>query len=217
MSKAAAALIIENIAAIEEAVKLIEHEICKNLFSAVDKVIERWAVDLKWKGVFDFWGEKSTTYFTSPQWGSDNSLDEWTAKFELDAINPDDEKYWLTYALGAHAGRTGFRFSIDRRHLSGATRQRPWRAFTLQENQAFPEIEKAGFQFEPSDGTWFLPWTIDAKSLAENYVNDAIQNSLDPIREALKTIEITYPIFEKIVVAAQQQFSMDLASEGVEA
>lgn len=73
-------------------------------------------------------------------------------------------------------------------------------------NQEHPDIELAGFQFEAADGTWFLPWKLDAKLLAENYVSDSIEDALGPVQEALKTIETIHPVFEKIVEAAQQQF-----------
>lgn len=73
-------------------------------------------------------------------------------------------------------------------------------------NQDHPKIELAGFQFEPSEGTWFLPWKLDAKLLAENYVSDSIEDALGPVREALEKIEAIHPLFVKIVEAAQQQF-----------
>ncbi len=54
-----------------------------------------------------------------------------------------------------------------------------------------------------------MPWQINADLLAETYVNDAIEDALDPLKEALERIHVVYPIFVELVESAQQHFGVD--------
>jgi hypothetical protein len=114
---------------------------------------------------------------------------------------------WLTALLAARRQRIGFRFSVVRSLLN--VRIGAWRTFASEKNQECPEIEKRGFQFEPREGTWFLPWQINADLLAETYVSDAIEDALGPLKEALERIHVVYPIFVELVESAQQHFGVD--------
>lgn len=202
-NKQAAALIIENIAMLEEANSLLEEELNESIFSTIDKLIKDWSDEAGWVGDYNF--SEGDTWFGPSQWQLGGDIDDGSRLASYWWSNSDTDNWWLTMLLAAGAGRAGFRFEVDRAQLP-RTGKRSWRAFAIQKNQEFSEIEKAGFQFEADEGTWFLPWKLDAKLLAENYVSDSIEDALGPVREALKKIEDIHPTFLKIVEAAQQQF-----------
>lgn len=207
----AAALIIRNIAMIEEANRLLQGDLSQKVFGAIDQTIQSWVEaleGLEWVGSFDFWNGRWGTYFGPEQWrAGDEEAEHWIASFDLGAIGDNDEEEWLTALLAACQQRIGFRFSVDRSLLNVGIRA--WRAFASEKNQEYPEIEQAGFQFEPRKGTWFLPWQINADLLAESYVNDAIEDALGPLKEALEQIEFVYPAFVNLVESAQENFGVD--------
>ncbi len=207
--KQAAFLIIENIAMLEEANRLLQGELSKNVFAAIDKTIQTWAKKMDWDGAFEFWTEKDF-YFGPKQWQpSSEQSEDWIGWFSIDAVNPDKEE-WLTTLLAARQGEIGFKFTVDY-VLFPNVGKRAWRAFASQQNHEHPEIEKAGFQFDPREGSWFLPWKIDAKRLAQAYVDDAIEDALGPLREALERIKDVDPTLATLVESAQHQFGVDRA------
>lgn len=206
VDKQAAVLIFENIAMLEDAVKLIDEELSEQVFRAIDKTISHWVRTIGWDGQFKFWSSDSGTYFGPRQWklGAGERQDEqWIACFEIDGDDPDDE-YWLTLLLAARQGRIGFTFSVNYAdHLS--IRKAEWKNFARARNRRHPELEAAGFSYDPKSGTWFLPWQIDPKVLAEAYANDAIEDAFGPLTEALKRIETASAVFLELVEAARRE------------
>ncbi|WP_295588480.1 hypothetical protein [uncultured Lamprocystis sp.] len=203
--KQAAALIIENIAMLEDAMRLLNGELSESVFSAIDRTIEAWAAGMEWDGCFEFWTEDSGTSFGPGQWQTGEQRD-WIAYFSIDVIDDDDEE-WLTALLAARQSRIIFKFCFDRAQLPNATR-RALNHFVRQINRKpeYAGIERAGFRFDRAEGSWHLPWTIDAKLLAETYVNDTIEDALEPVRKALEKINDVYPLFARIVESAREQF-----------
>lgn len=209
-NKQAAALVIENIAMLEEAKTLLDGEVTESIFEAIDQLIKNWSDETGWVGDYNFY--ERVTWFGPRQWQLGKDIESSRlASFWWDSCEVDDH-WWLTMLLAAGTGRAGFRFQADRAQLPRAGKK-VWKAFASQMNQEHPDIELAGFQFEAADGTWFLPWKLDAKTLAENYVSDSIEDALGPVQEALKTIKAIHPVFEKIVEAALQQFGPIQESE----
>jgi hypothetical protein len=205
-NKQAAALVIENIAMLEEAKRLLEGEVTEKVFNALDQAVKAWVESRNdWQGVFNCYEDQQ--YFGIKDWlySAGSPEEGFFAWFAFDH-NDLDSEWWLTSVLGSRNSIIGFRFFIERSRLPATPGKKAWKSFASQMNQDNPKIELAGFQFEPSEGTWFLPWKLDAKLLAENYVSDSIEDALDPVREALKKIEVIHPTFVKIVEAAQQQF-----------
>lgn len=197
-NRQAAALVIENIGMLEEAKRLLEGEVSRKVFAAIDQLVEAWVEEKGWSGYFNLFEDEQ--YFGAREWIREaKSGEAYVAWFAL-AHNDTEEEWWLTSVLGSRSSLAGFRFHIDPNKG-----RRVWKIFASQKNQEYPEIEEAGFQFEPVDGTWFLPWKLDARQLAENYARDSIARALDPVRDALHKIEALQPVFVKLVDAAQQQ------------
>lgn len=200
----AGALVIKNIAIIEEAIALVKGEVSAKVFNAIDETIKNWAETMKWEGSYNFTEDKDT-YFGPSVWTMGTREEDWLAWFCIQGIEtgtPDE--YWLTYFLAARNSRIGFQFKLAYQRL-GNVGKVAWRNFAVHFNQSHPEIEQAGFEFEATDGTWMLPWQLDSNTLAESYLNDAIEDALEPLQTALERVKTIYPVFAELVESAQRQ------------
>ncbi|WP_058553363.1 hypothetical protein [Thiohalocapsa sp. ML1] len=201
----AAALVIENIAMLEDAMALANGELGEEVFAEIDRVICHWADARGWKGKFSFWDDETSLWAT--EWVRIGEGEEqWIAWFELDAEDPDEDT-WLTRLLGARRGRIGFAFHAD----LGAGKP-AWKRFAREFHQAHPEIEKSGFEYNDKDGSWFLPFKVQAKALAEAYANDALDDAMEPLRDALERVGSVYPTFAELVEAGKRKFVSESAA-----
>jgi len=202
----AGALVIENIAMLEDAIALVEGEVSEKVFNAIDATIKEWADSMGWEGEYNFYNEKDTS-FGHPAWKILSEEESWLAWFSIQGKHTDaPDNYWLTVFLGARSSRIGLQFHLEYKRLGNAGRV-AWRKFAERFNQSHPKIEQAGFEFEATDGTWMLPWQLDRKKLAESYLNDAIEDALEPLQTALERVKTIYPIFAELVDSAQREFA----------
>ena len=201
----AGALVIENIAMLEEAIALVNGEVSEKIFQAIDFVIKDWVKENGCDGCFNWF--EAETYFGALDWkiGSEAEA-SWIAWFVMDRRGTLDDEFNLTSCLGVRDTQIGFRFTINYGNLA-KIKKYDWRKFTDQMNLEYPEIENIGFQYEPKeDGTWFLPWRLDGKLLAECYRQDTIEDAMEPIKEALENLKVSLPLFDKIIEKAQIKF-----------
>ncbi len=201
----AGALVIKNIAIMEDAITLVKGEVSAKVFNAIDETIKNWAETMKWEGSYNF-TEAAVTFFGPSVWIMGTKQEDWLAWFCIQGMDTDTpDEYWLTSFLAARNARIGFQFKLSYQRLGNAGKV-VWRRFAERFNQSHPEIEQAGFEFESKDGTWMLPWQLDSKILAENYLNDAIEDALEPLQTALERVKTIYPVFAELVESAQHQF-----------
>lgn len=202
VDKQVAALVFENIAMLEEAMELVNDELSGTVFASIDEIISRWCRDMGWEGAFAFL--EDDLYFGPAEWrvGAGDEED-WTAYYFLSSDGPEDEAY-LTQLLGARQGRMRLEFSVAYKDVLDMKKTQ-WRTLASAQNERHPEIEKAGFQYDAKECTWFTPWKIDAKLLAEAYARDAIEDALQPLGEALDRIKSVHAVFTEVVNAAKRQ------------
>jgi hypothetical protein len=206
VDKEAAALVIENIAMLEDAMALANGELGEEVFAEIDRVIGHWADARGWKGKFSFWDDETSLWAT--EWVRTGERgQEWIAWFQLAAEDPNEEETWLTLLLGARRGRIGFRFF----EKLGAGRA-AWKKNASTFHQAHPEIEKSGFEYNDKNGSWFLPFKVEAKALAEAYANDALDDVMEPLRDALERVGSVFPIFAELVEAGKRKFVSESAA-----
>ena len=201
----AGALVIENIAMLEDAVALVREEVSKRVFNAIGAKIKNWADDMNWNGSYNF-TEDEDTYFGPPIWILDTGEDDWLAWFSIQGIDSDKDEYWLTSLFGVRNSRIGFQFKLAYERL-GNPGKVAWRKFAERFIQSHPDIEEVGFVFVPKDGSWMLPWQLDRKILTECYLNDAIEDALGPLQTALEQVKTIYPVFSELVESAQREFA----------
>lgn len=205
MSKEAGRLIIENISAIQEAHLLLTGELSEQVFRVVDETIESWAKKNDWRGTFSFLDDDDGTFFYPSEWQViADEADGVVASFALASLNADDDREeWLTRLLGAGEERVCFWFSVEYGDLRFKKKQ--WKTFAGEQNEQRPEIANAGFQFNATEGTWSLPWKIDAKALADGWGNDTMEDAMEPLRVALERIKSVSSSFDEVVKAAREQ------------
>jgi hypothetical protein len=207
VDKEAAALVIENIAMLEDAMALANGDLGEEVFAEIDRVIGHWADARGWKGKFSFWDDDETSFWATEWVRTGERGEEWIAWFQLDAVDPDEEETWLTALLGARRVRIGFAFHVD----LGAGKL-AWKRFAREFHQAHPEIEKSGFEYNDKYGNWFLPFKVEAKALAEAYANDALDDAMEPLRDALERAGSVFPVFAELVEAGKRKFVSESAA-----
>jgi len=203
-NKEAGVLIIKNIAMLEEAYDLMNGELSETVYIALGELIHDWANERDWSGSFDSY--ESDTWFAPAQWKSqEDGKESWIAKYWWGDQNPD-ENWPLSTLLAAKTGRDGFRFYLEWKSLQNPNK-RIWKAFANRMNSEYKELEITGFQFEPEEGTWFLPWKLDAEQLAKDYVDESFANAFTPLKQALGQLSSAHNIFVKVVDLALQEFA----------
>ncbi|MDF0605632.1 hypothetical protein HZU77_008205 [Neisseriaceae bacterium TC5R-5] len=203
----AGALIIENLSMLEEARNLLEGEVEKKVFAAIDELIQQWVDKQEWQGRYDFY--RAATYFASVEWIKGTEAD-WLAWYSLEGKenNRAKEDHWcLTTALAVGVQKIGFRFETKYGDVKGTNKTR-WKDFIIGQNKKYTQIQEIGFQFEDEEGTWFLPWQLDVKLLASCYRDDNIPAALTPVTQALACLKQAHPHFLEIVNAVQQEFEV---------
>ena len=188
---------------LEEAVDLIDGELGEYVFGAIDQVIKDYVSGLAWIGKYDSLEKKRTlallfgvqirrlSLLGMHVIGLMKIIPMKTGGFQRYFLHEQDEQVFGSPLIQKTANAN----------------KRTWRAFAIQMNQDFPAIAEAGFLFEVDEGTWFLPWKLDATLTSEKYCIDAIEEALGPVKEALQKIENNaHSSFEKVVHAAREQF-----------
>lgn len=205
MSKTQAVkLILENLSMIEEVSTFLDKELTPSLFNAIDSTIKDELGD--WVGFFDFY-ENDTTFcpkhFLTAELNKTldyrNSIARYTF-YKVDDIN----YYWISnlfningnlmkFTFVGHWGNENFNFTNGKR----------WKKFCQQENEKYPQIQKAGFKFNEKDGYWYLPiQPLDIQKVIECYESD-LEEAMEPIRDACRILLKTHRYFEEIMEDAK--------------
>jgi hypothetical protein len=212
----ASALIIRNINLLEEVtnylVDTMDEKICKAIDEVADDIIKDWldesgrAWDLStdlfedeivfgpraWRNVATDDKKRIAQYSTA--FVNDGEIVDWT----------DGAKLFLSPFVGVSTVRAGFIFDFDYSHLNTSKQKSTWQKFSLN-HCVSTQIKSKGF-IALKDGNWFLPYNLDIGALAEAFAKDAIEDALDPIRNALLTIKDTHSLFAELVNEAIKSY-----------
>ena len=220
--KQAAKLIIENIQLLEQAKNLLENEVHKNIFDVIDKVIKQSVEDFDDDMIASCDFHEDQTWFLSTKWkqepfsfGDTKTWKNLYAFYELtnEGCNERSNDWWLTNFFPNDLDRVIFNFALWKNGFN-KTLAKEWKVFAIQMNNDHPQIEELGFKFNP-EGNWYLPiQSLDQKLVVENYENDTLEDTLNPITEALEVVKHAHPYFDKIVQAAIEKFNCEDNAEG---
>ncbi|MDP0328674.1 hypothetical protein Q7Z90_07610 [Glaesserella parasuis] len=213
MSKQAAfKLIIENIQMFDEASHLINDDFDSELFNAVDNVIKEFEFDFECKGKFDFVKERESRFYPS-HWLANSSdgtdANDCYAHYYFGFESEETGKaihYWGITSLFSNAERMVLGFYSWKKQFSKCG-NKDWKEFMIEQNKKYTKLEKLGFKFNTKEHDFYLPIKpLDPKKVIENYP-DSLEDAMEPIRDALKTLKEAHPIFNEIVEAAKKKFS----------
>jgi hypothetical protein len=205
----ARAVIVRNLAVLDEASSLLQHKMEPEVFAAIDELAKKWVEKRKWRGKFNFL--KDELWIAPPNWLSEPDNDDSVfAWFEFHAGEGDDigesenwAFYWLTRLCALRTGELGLRLALENTKL-GITGNKPkWRQFLF--SRATPFIEH-GFKVEEREGRLFLPVRVDQGLLAKAYEDESMEEALIPFSEALERIDICLPLVEKLLNDTKEQF-----------
>ena len=212
MSKQAAfKLIIENIQMFDEASKLINDDFESELFNAVDNVIKEFEFDFECKGKFNSAENRFSTFY--PSYWLANSSDDTDANncyahyyfgFESEETGKEIHYWGITSLFSKVEGMVLGFYSWKKQFPKCGNKD--WKEFMIEQNKKYPELGKLGFKFNTKGYDFYLPIkSLDPKLVIENYP-DSLEDAMDPIRDALKTLKEAHPIFNEIVEAAKKKF-----------
>jgi hypothetical protein len=204
----AGALIIRNLGVFEEASKLLSHEIERDIFAEIDRLVKDWASDHDWCGKFDWW--KDQLSLAPREWVISEKDYEVQAHFEFWMRHSDDEgetdksDYWyLTRLCGAGINDLGFKWYEIPAYLGTQGNRIRWKAFVR--TRALP-FEKLGFQFEEERGRFYMPVRLDQGRLAQAYEKGGIEDALTPVRDALDKLQRSVGAFTGLIKDARREF-----------
>ena len=161
------------------------------VFKAINARLEKRLKALTgWKGKYEFViQEGGETMFAPAAWPEDKD-GRYRACYKLGALSTDDNAYWLSTSLGVNSfqfwvhGALGGRSKgeIERKILTVGTT---------------PAMREAGIIRDLDDGTTYLPFVLDAETLATEY--PVVDKALAPLDAALETLLKVNPLFDAAV------------------
>lgn len=201
----AGALLLSQIGMFNEAVVHWENVVQPKILGAMDIIVEKFAEQNGWDKKCDF-EENNDCWIAPTSWrleDQDGDQDH-KAWFYMDDINASYD-YWIaTYCgQGQEGGEAGFIFDVNAKMFNG---QRAWNTYTTKiGSELVKALEKYNYK-DLGKGRFLLPIHLDPEQLAkawETYGADDIKiaedECFDPVRTALKTIEDSVGIFDKIM------------------
>lgn len=83
-----------------------------------------------------------------------------------------------------------------------------WNIYWQQQAEKYLILGQYGFKFCLDYSYWYLPIEkLEPTKVAECYSIGSLKKALDPIREALESIKIAYPVFNQIVAEAKEHLN----------
>jgi len=199
----AGALILSNLGMFNESVVLFENVVQPTILKSIDYMIETFAKENSFDGVFDLAGDDTTCWLAAPGWKNEDY--DYKAHFKIEVINGDKD-YWVALFCkqGSEGGEVGFMFDIKNTKQFGGRIK--WNAYIKNINQdTVFELENHGFKYQ-GKGKFFLPIYLNAneiKAAWEEYGDenpkDFAEYCLSPLLAALQAILKNRHMFDEIM------------------
>lgn len=203
-------LALENIAALDEACKLVEEEISATILAALDEYIEESIRSVDgYEGVFDFHedDENALTWFAPNDWlikNEEKVLEDaflWCSLGELNKANSEEyNRFYITSLIGSGVQNMCFSISISR-SLFPKLGKRECRNF-LQNIFEKNRLREQGVNYDnDGDGAINIPFIVDHRKLILAYQNEEFSEVFEPVG---KTIEKAKDVMEMFSVPLKE-------------
>jgi hypothetical protein len=198
------ALLVRNLLDLERASNRMTGEIEPKVGELIDKIITTWA-DEQTDWFVDIGFNDGYTEIAPESWripDSERSENKFLAEFRTDANDVSQNEnswtshFWLAQLCGLSDGPVGFRWVCDFAALG--TNKSGWKRF-LSKIDAPAAAKGFGFEYQDKSGTFFLPFSIDKELLAKAIEENNIEDSLEPVRAALKIILDSWTVFDGFI------------------
>jgi hypothetical protein len=201
------ALIVRNVLDVERAYDRLNNNIQPKVGKEIDNIIESWASENDWwYSELSFDGDFPEVAPAS--WrisDAESSEDKFIARFNAntnDVGAKDGSWSWLTQLCGLGSAPYGFRWVCDFAELG--TNKSGWKKFLGRIN-APAAVKGFGFEYQDKSGAFFLPFIIDKEALAKAIEENNIEDALEPVRAALKTILDSWSVFDGFIKEFKKQ------------
>ena len=166
----------------------------KVVFKAINARLEKRLRDIKgWKGKYDLVsGDAEETAFAPAAWPEDKD-GRYRASYKLGALETDENTYWLSSALGVNNAKLSFRLWVHGALGGRSKGEIDRKILTVGTSVAARE---AGM-LRDEDGTVYLPFVFDAKTLAAEY--PTVDKTLAPLDVALDALLKIHPQIDAAV------------------
>jgi hypothetical protein len=173
------ALIAANLADLDATCQRIEI-IDERVWRAIDVVIENWARDAGWSGVFDSYGRG--LWLTPGTWvAASQDSEKPDARFDFDVKEREPPTYWsLADLCGIGGSRYGFRLT---QKIFGAA---DWKRIVRTSAQ---QLQSLGFVVDDKASA-FMEVTLDKVKLQAGIEVDDLDDCLQPVIDALERLRM---------------------------
>jgi hypothetical protein len=185
-------LIVEHLTDLDVTAKRIE-AIEKRIWHSMGDAIKKWLKANQWDGEYDV----DDDFWVAPKsWVIDNA---WEARFRIyygpgDKEGPEERlPYWI---LSRMCGISGGQLCLWFDHKVGI------KAWTPVAKSEMERIKDAGF-FTGDKLTFYTPCTLDVAHVARAIVDDAIDDVMDTVTEALDRAKRAKLLFDQLLKKAK--------------
>lgn len=211
----AGSLILSQIAMFNEASVLFNETVQPEVLNCIDLIVENFCKQSdRWTGKFDL-QRSEDCWLSLKDWNRSQGNDDlnFIAWFGIGEYLESSDDSWIAVFCNAGVGGSecGLKFSVDHSVFGG---KQAWKNFvTTLDQKITTELESAGFKNigRQNEGCYFIPFHLNAETLASAYEDtnglDYEHEAFDPVREALKKIDASVEVFQKIISQAPKNNS----------
>jgi hypothetical protein len=213
----AGVLVLENVAALDEACKLIVDEISEVVFSALDEYIEANIVAAEgYGGFFGFHEdyEDDATWFAPIDWATkdeEGALEDafaWCGLREVNRANSEDYNYfYITSLIGRGVQNICFAISLTR-SLFPKLGKKECKKF-LQSILERNNLREQGLSYDDGgDGAIIVPVIVDHKKLILAYQNEEFSEVFEPVGEAIEKAKAVMEMLSVPLKELQEKYPL---------
>ncbi|MBU2833434.1 hypothetical protein [Acidithiobacillus ferriphilus] len=210
-------LALENIAALDEACKLVQDEIQENILTALDEYIEASVSSIDgYEGVFEFHGDgdKDLTWFAPNNWlikGENEDLKDAFLRCDLAEMNKCDSgeynRFFITSLIGSGAQNMCFSIYISK-YFFPRLGKRECKSF-IQAVFERNGLRERGMNYDDEgDGAINIPFIVDHKKLILAYQNEEFSEVFEPVGKAIGKAKEVIEMFSVPLKELQEKYPL---------
>jgi len=192
-------LLILNLADLDAAAQRVDDELSASVADTLNKHLEALIQRTDWAGVAK-WPLAQSFWFAPKDWRKlgDNPREEYACNF-LMAVSlgkgTAKDRFWLTQLVGKGDRNLGLAW------IRSGVGKPQWRRAVAQRGEEIAKLRSRGFEYEATEGSFFLPVHIDQSTLAQGFFDESLEIALKPLADALQVCVEAKPDFDALIAA----------------
>jgi hypothetical protein len=197
-------LLINNIADLDAAAQHIINELMPDVGKALDELADAFMRKSGWAGKAD-WSNEGL-WLAPEDWRKQGiskrkaDSDDFIAYFGFANRGEEEPKevYWLTQILGIGDRDLGLRWCRN------DVKTKQWRKAVGQQTSVIEPLRARGFEYQESEGSFFLPIHVDQAALAQAVGDESPELALAPFTNVLQSCADAKPDFDALLAATKE-------------